>query len=65
MSQDEQNLDQPKRLEITVDRDSSTPLHMQVSEPITEMITSASWLRDSSSKMKSLSQTACPYRAPP
>ncbi|MFT0848676.1 GntR family transcriptional regulator [Actinomycetaceae bacterium L2_0104] len=40
MSQDEQDLDQPRRLDITVDRDSSTPLHMQVSEPITQLIVS-------------------------
>ena len=40
MSQDEQTLDTPKRLDITVDRESSIPLHVQVSEPITQMILS-------------------------
>lgn len=40
MSLNEQDLDKPKHLEITVDRDLSTPLHVQVSEPVTEMIVS-------------------------
>ncbi len=38
MSQDTSSLDQPFPLAVTIDRASGTPLHLQVSEPISRMI---------------------------